>query len=273
MTLIGERCDERNYCEGNPCINGVCTSTSKGYHCACPPGLHGERCDMDVNECHSNPCHRGKCVNEFGSYRCECPRGFSGRHCETFSLSNDPCAASPCQNGAKCYTYRDKYYSCECRAGFTGRHCEVNIDDCSENACMNGGRFCEQDVDECELGLHDCKNGGTCFNKKEGYHCVCVNGWEGEHCEINKDDCVDALCEAGSTCVDHVAKYTCECPPGRIGLFCHMEDPCLANPCRTGSVCEPDTSSGKYTCECPKGYTGEDCSEDINECEQVNKKQ
>lgn len=48
-----------------------------------------------------------------------------------------------------------------------------------------------------------------------------------------------------------------------------MEDPCLSNPCRVGSVCEPDTSSGKYTCECPKGYTGEDCSDDINECNQV----
>lgn len=51
-----------------------------------------------------------------------------------------------------------------------------------------------------------------------------------------------------------------------------MEDPCLSNPCRVGSVCEPDTSSGKYTCECPKGYTGEDCSDDVNECDQVSKK-
>ncbi|KAL3989912.1 EGF-like domain family protein [Acanthocheilonema viteae] len=286
--FTGERCDERNYCESNPCKNnGVCISTTGGYRCECPEGFHGNKCELDVNECHSNPCLRGKCINEFGSYRCECPNDFTGRNCEIFSFNVDPCSTSPCHNNAKCYTYRDKYYSCECRPGFTGRHCEVNIDDCSGSACMNGGscidreegyeckcppfytgRFCEEDIDECELGLHECKNGATCFNKKEGYHCVCVNGWEGVHCEINKDDCVDALCEAGSTCVDHLAKYTCECPAGRIGLFCHMEDPCLSNPCRVGSVCEPDTSSGKYTCECPKGYTGDDCSDDINECNQ-----
>lgn len=85
--------------------------------------------------------------------------------------------------------------------------------------CQVAGQFCEKDIDECTMGNHLCLNGGTCINKAGGYKCICVNGWEGENCSINKDDCVDALCEAGSTCVDHVAKYTCECPPGRIGPF------------------------------------------------------
>lgn len=53
------------------------------------------------------------------------------------------------------------------------------------------------------------------------------------------------------------------------GLFCHMDDPCLSNPCKAGSECETDTSNGKYICTCPKGYTGEDCSHDINECDMV----
>ncbi|VDM92874.1 unnamed protein product [Litomosoides sigmodontis] len=156
----GERCDERNYCEGNPCKNnGQCVSTVGGYRCECPEGFHGKKCELDVNECHSNPCFRGKCINEFGSYRCECPNDFIGRNCETFSLNVDPCSTSPCHNNAKCYAYRDKYYSCECRPGFTGRHCEVNIDDCSENACMNGG---------------------SCMDREEGYECKCppfYTGW------------------------------------------------------------------------------------------------
>uniref|UniRef100_F1KQP1 Neurogenic locus Notch protein n=1 Tax=Ascaris suum TaxID=6253 RepID=F1KQP1_ASCSU len=282
--FMGEHCDEVDHCAEEPCADGVCIHLASGYKCTCPIGLRGSRCELDVNECLSSPCVRGRCVNEMGSYRCECPNGYTGRHCEEIA---DPCNPPPCKNDAHCFSYRDGHFTCECRAGFTGRRCEVNIDDCTENACMNGatcidgeqgytcncppgftGKLCERDVDECESGEHLCLNGGTCVNRKGGYHCICVNGWEGENCEINKDDCIDALCEAGSTCIDHVAKYTCECPPGRIGLLCHMEDPCLSNPCKAGSQCEADTSSGKYMCTCPKGYTGEDCSEDINECEE-----
>ncbi|VDM39507.1 unnamed protein product [Toxocara canis] len=282
--FMGEKCDQVDHCADEPCADGVCISLASGFKCTCPIGLRGSRCEIDVNECLSSPCIRGRCINEVGRYRCECPFGYAGHQCEK---RVDPCDPSPCKNDAQCFSYRDRHFTCECRAGFTGRRCEVNIDDCTENACLNGGtcvdgeqgytcncppgftgKLCERDVDECESGEQLCLNGGTCVNRKGGYHCICVNGWEGENCAINKDDCVDALCEAGSTCVDHVAKYTCECPPGRIGLLCHMEDPCLSNPCKAGSQCEADTSSGKYTCSCPKGFTGEDCSEDINECEQ-----
>lgn len=66
VIFAGDRCDERDYCDGNPCVNGVCVSTSKGYHCNCVEGFQGNKCDLDINECHSNPCHRGKCINEVG---------------------------------------------------------------------------------------------------------------------------------------------------------------------------------------------------------------
>uniref|UniRef100_A0A8R1TMF0 EGF-like domain-containing protein n=1 Tax=Onchocerca volvulus TaxID=6282 RepID=A0A8R1TMF0_ONCVO len=164
--FAGKRCDERDYCEDNPCKNGAAciSSTTGGYHCKCLEGFHGNKCELDVNECHSNPCIRGKCINEFGSYRCECPHDFTGRNCETFAFNVDPCSTSPCHNNAKCYTYRDKYYSCECSPGFTGRHCEVNIDDCSESACMNGG---------------------TCVDHEQGYECKCPPFYTGLSFFIN----------------------------------------------------------------------------------------
>lgn len=76
-----------------------------------------------------------------------------------------------------------------------------------------------EDVNECDLMPNSCQNGGTCLNTQGGYNCVCVNGWSGDDCSKNIDDCVDAACHQGSTCHDRVASFYCECPPGRTGLY------------------------------------------------------
>lgn len=62
-----------------------------------------------------------------------------------------------------------------------------------------------------------CQNGGTCHNANGGYSCVCVNGWTGEDCGENIDDCASAACFHGATCHDRVASFYCECPHGRTG--------------------------------------------------------
>lgn len=79
------------------------------------------------------------------------------------------------------------------------------------------GQFCTEDVNECDLMPNSCQNGGTCLNTQGGYNCVCVNGWTGDDCSENIDDCADAACHAGATCHDRVASFLCECPPGRTG--------------------------------------------------------
>ena len=47
------------------------------------------------------------------------------------------------------------------------------------------GEFCLEDVYECSRSPSPCKNGGTCHNKGGGYQCICVNGWEGDNCDVN----------------------------------------------------------------------------------------
>jgi hypothetical protein len=47
--------------------------------------------------------------------------------------------------------------------------------------------------------------------------CICADGFEGENCEVNVDDCEDNDCENNSTCVDGVNNYTCLCPPEYTG--------------------------------------------------------
>ena len=74
-----------------------------------------------------------------------------------------------------------------------------------------------QDVDECALRPSICKNGATCTNTVGGYSCICVNGWIGDDCSENEDDCAKGGCFAGATCHDRVGTFHCECPPGKTG--------------------------------------------------------
>lgn len=65
------------------CFNkGKCVDRVGGYHCTCPAGYVGERCEGDVNECLSNPCDpRGthSCTQLTNNYRCECRTGYTGK--------------------------------------------------------------------------------------------------------------------------------------------------------------------------------------------------
>ncbi|MEQ2300915.1 hypothetical protein AMECASPLE_030694 [Ameca splendens] len=67
----------------NPCQNGgECKAVGNAFHCACPTGLRGLICDVDVNECDQENCgNRGECVNTFGSFYCNCSDGYEDQLC------------------------------------------------------------------------------------------------------------------------------------------------------------------------------------------------
>ena len=52
--------------------------------------------------------------------------------------------------------------------GFEGRTCEVNIDDCHN---------------------HQCKNGGTCLDGIKTYTCQCPPTYTGMYCQTDVDEC------------------------------------------------------------------------------------
>ncbi len=79
------------------------------------------------------------------------------------------------------------------------------------------GATCTEDVDECAGSHSPCRNGGTCINHRGGYRCICVNGWTGQDCSINIDDCAIGPCYNGGTCHDRVGYYFCQCPRGKTG--------------------------------------------------------
>ena len=52
------------------------------------------------------------------------------------------------------------------------------------------------------------------------YHCYCEDGYTGDHCQTDWDECWSDPCLNGATCVDQVANYNCSCAPGFRGTQC-----------------------------------------------------
>lgn len=65
------------------------------------------------------------------------------------------------------------------------------------------------------------------------YRCTCADGFEGENCEVNVDDCEDNDCENNSTCVDGINNYTCLCPPEYTGRSIREDSGNSGTPSRT----------------------------------------
>jgi hypothetical protein len=57
------------------------------------------------------------------------------------------------------------------------------------------------------------------------YSCQCTDGYKGEHCEINIDECEDQTCSNQGTCVDGINSYSCQCSDGFSGHDCETQDP------------------------------------------------
>ena len=63
---------------------------------------------------------------------------------------------------------------------------------------------------------HECQNGAQCLDPFTNYTCNCLDGYDGDLCQVNIDECIDHLCVNGD-CMDGVANYTCLCRPGWTG--------------------------------------------------------
>uniref|UniRef100_A0A915KIS4 Notch n=1 Tax=Romanomermis culicivorax TaxID=13658 RepID=A0A915KIS4_ROMCU len=305
----GDRCQWKNPCIPSPCQNegscnvepygvGSATPSSSSineppsFTCKCPAEFTGTLCEVQSHDiCANKPCENGgTCRPSLSSavdHECSCPANFQGSRCEvpiqnvcppgsncSSVITYENClSGNLCQNSGVCRKDVKKQLQ-QLRRSTNDNKYSIIVDsdnnqvcDCSSNW---RGQFCTEDVDECSEKANMCQNGGTCSNFVGGYRCICVNGWEGEHCEINRNDCDSSKCYNGGTCHDRVASFYCECSPGYTGLLCHLRNACMSSPCKGSAICDTNPVDGTFVCSCPTGYRGGDCSEDIDECVQGN---
>ena len=155
-------------------------------------------------------------------------------------------------------------------------------DVCAADPCLNNGRCipfegsfvclcadgfrgdtCQIDFNDCEP--NPCQNAGICVDGTDTSYCDCAAGWEGATCTLNVDDCAESPCKNGGTCSDGVDSFTCNCPSGFRGDSCEVAfGSCEPNPCQNQGSCQ---SEGETSfCSCPAGWDGATCQHNIDDC-------
>jgi len=190
-----------------------------------------------------------------------------------------------CSNNGTCIDKTDTSAAyCKCDGtGYEGPFCENDINDCVANVtCLNGGTCIDYGVNKtvclCPLGFvgaqcelctpNTCKNGGDCVIQNRISSCNCFGtGFEGNFCEISKNDCKTLTCLQG-ICVElgNDARK-CSCLPGYEGSRCEIpKEDCRKNGCGIGRCITVSQNDIAY-CDCfGTGYEGESCEISKNDC-------
>ncbi|KAF7216714.1 protein crumbs homolog 2a [Nothobranchius furzeri] len=128
------------------------------------------------------------------------------------------------------------------------------------------GTLCTAASDRCLSA--PCQNGATCVDTQNDYACLCTRDgvqYMGKNCDELYDACFFAACE-DCISVPGTSKYSCICPDGLTGDNCTEEvDECQSNPCSEPRTLCVDQTNG-YFCRCPAGYGGLDCRTHVTDC-------
>ena len=292
----GERCEnDINECLLSPCVNnGTCQNTIENYTCNCSLGFEGVNCENITNNCIPDPCIHGQCNSSIGNYTCTCDGNYTGRNCSNCEITCDnggtvtpgcscdcsdngfegercendinECLLSPCVNNGTCQNTIGNY-TCNCSLRFEGVNCENITNNCIPDPCIHGqcnnsiwnytctcdGNYTGSNCSNCEI---TCNNGGTVT---PGCSCDCSdNGFEGERCENDINECLLSPCVNNGTCQNTIGNYTCNCSLRFEGVNCeNITNNCIPDPCIHGQC---NNSIWNYTCTCDGNYTGRNCS-------------
>ncbi|XP_041054671.1 vitamin K-dependent protein S-like [Carcharodon carcharias] len=139
------------------------------------------------------------------------------------------------------------------------------------------------DLRNCVTGIPDqcspsqCSPEGSvlCVDKEAAFSCVCREGWYGDRCQYDIDECRSGILEekaCNHSCNNVPGSYRCFCDDG---FYMHSDkrncidwNECTMKP----DICGKATCNnllGAYECKCSRGYlfnpSTKDC-EDIDEC-------
>eukprot|EP00729_Bicosta_minor_P033132 gene33132-biopygen22695 len=131
--------------------------------------------------------------------------------------------------------------------------------------CKQGysGEDCQTNINEC--AGQTCSNHGTCSDQVNGFKCNCVAGWSGATCATNINECAGQACSNHGTCSDQVNSFKCNCVAGWSGATCATNiDECAGQTCSNHGTCSDQVNS--FKCNCVAGWSGATCAKNINEC-------
>ncbi|NP_001087541.1 milk fat globule-EGF factor 8 protein S homeolog precursor [Xenopus laevis] len=126
------------------------------------------------------------------------------------ALAGELCGKTPCLNGGTCLKDAPDNPFCLCPVGLTGIDCSITEKGpCDPNPCKSNG--------ECHV-LSDSGRGDTFVQ----YFCKCLPGYEGQNCEINKNQCYTNPCKNGGICKHLGDDFSCKCASPYIGKICNF---------------------------------------------------
>ena len=268
------------------------------YECVCPVGVHSVEgiCDADIDECLANPCDDVGSIQCFdssnrpcqafldsdspcpiapdepayGDYWCMCEDGYSGKNCDDDRGLYDPCqpwyigVVHSCSQNATCeYEGTPHSHGCACAFGFEGsasntsNNC-TDIDECldqslrTSTSASGSGPCNEHNTVRCIESYTSSSVAGGYFN------CTCENGWGGEICDHDIDECAEQPCENLER--SRTLNGTCEAS--------YLDMDCMAEDGSSVADCEQMfwINVGQYQCHCATGFSGTNCDVDFDEC-------
>eukprot|EP00105_Crassostrea_gigas_P037421 XP_019921569.1 PREDICTED: fibrillin-1 isoform X2 [Crassostrea gigas] len=269
----GEICElDTNACLSYPCpLQRNCTDLTpeeeirfgRGYNCTdCPKGYNdiNNKCE-DINECeenNTNVCNTRteRCENSEGSYLCICSPGF--RKDNGICKDIDECFEKTSGCEQICNNTLGSF-ECLCFPGFSLNSTTATCSIDAEKSCDGVQISCEYTCDPIE--------------KK----CLCPIGFQlaedGQGClDVNECDLQPSKCLQG--CYNTNGSFLCYCRPGfklnddKISCS-ECEEPYFGEDCSQICTCGQgmDRCDPVTGCVCKLGWTGENCTVDINECE------
>ncbi|KAL5014660.1 hypothetical protein ScPMuIL_008930 [Solemya velum] len=305
--MYGDRCASRCTCN----VTNTDRCSKVDGTCTCKSGWAGPNCNFDIDECISSTFKcpdQSVCENEAGSYHCECIPGYKNSYgsceeCVAWTYGKT-CAECRCSKATTQQCSKETG-ACQCKEGWMGEHCDADISKCqllgcdtyeecvNNNSeyrcqCLVGYENKDGKCKECEQGKFGRGCNNTCFCEKEHTalcmkedgRCICKDGWAGEHCLVDVDECLDSPCGIDRECVNKAGTYKCVCkkgfsdrngvcteyglcPEGWTGITCHDDiNECDDNPCSHSGKCV--NTEGSYFCECLPGFEDEDDCKDAS---------
>ncbi|KAI6654809.1 Notch [Oopsacas minuta] len=237
----------------NPCANLSlsCANNATCHPNNISPNITLQNTSLSLNYTFTKPSELLLNINWNSTHECNCSSSYSGVRCEL-----ERCESAICYNHGDCLfdTVTNKTI-CDCHYKYNGTRCG----DCL--SCSDGSSIPDTTV--------DCNN-GFCEITGDSYTCHCSNGYTGEHCSDDIDECNEpGICNYGM-CSNSIGNYHCDCSDtGYTGLNCNQEVfECNSHTCENGGMCKEVDGSG-YQCNCVAGWSGDNCGIDINDCEGV----